>query len=189
MDYVHPVASLGLKLEGGVKSSWVRTDNDVRFFDRSHGGYELDAAKSNRFIYKENINAAYLNGSGKWKKLSYQFGLRMEHTHANGRQVIGEETFERDYVQLFPSGYAGYQFSKTHDLGITLSRRINRPSYRQLNPFRVFLDPLTSSAGNPALNPEITDSYELVYTFRKSIPPRLAIAKRKTISCPCWRRT
>lgn len=167
LDYAHPVPALGMKLEGGIKSSWVRTDNDVRFYDRSNGSDVLDEGKSNRFIYKENINAAYLNGSGKWRKLSYQFGLRMEHTRANGRQVIREETFDRDYVQLFPSGYLGYQFSPKHDLGVTLSRRINRPSYRQLNPFRVFLDPLTSSTGNPALNPEITASYELVYTFNE----------------------
>lgn len=179
MDYVHPVQQLGLKLEAGLKSSWVRTDNDVKFFDRSQGGNVLDEGKSNQFIYKENINAAYLNGSGKWRKLSYQFGLRMEHTHASGLQVIHQETFGRDYVQLFPSGYVGYLLSKHHDLGVTLSRRINRPSYRQLNPFRVFLDPLTSSAGNPELNPEITASYELVYTFREVYTAKAGYSRTK----------
>lgn len=179
MDYIHPVTQWGMKLEGGIKSSWVRTDNDVRFFDRSNGGNVLDEGKSNQFIYKENINAAYLNGSGKWRKLSYQFGLRMEHTKADGRQVIHEETFDRNYVQLFPSGYVGYQFSKQHDLGVTLSRRINRPSYRQLNPFRVFLDPLTASAGNPALNPEITDAYELVYTFHEAYTAKAGYSRTK----------
>ncbi len=179
MDYIHPIAKWGLKLEGGIKSSWVNTDNDVRFYDRSHGDYILEADKSNRFIYKENINAAYLNGSGKQGKLSYQFGLRMEHTEAKGRQVIGEQTFNRSYVQLFPSGYVGYQFSKNHDLGVTLSRRINRPSYRQLNPFRVFLDPLTSSAGNPELNPEITSSYELVYTFHEAYTAKAGYSRTK----------
>ncbi|WP_126243855.1 outer membrane beta-barrel protein [Chitinophaga rhizosphaerae] len=179
VDYVHPIKRWGMKLEGGIKSSWVRTDNDVRFFDRSDGGYKLDEGKSNRFIYKENINAAYLNGSGNRKKLSCQFGLRLEQTLANGRQVIHEETFDRDYVQLFPSGYLGYKFNDRHDVGVTLSRRIERPSYRELNPFRVFLDPLTSSTGNPALRPEITASYELVYAFREIYTAKAGYSRTK----------
>lgn len=176
-DYTQPVKKLGLKMEAGIKSSWVESDNDVQFFDRSNGADVLDASKSNRFIYRENINAAYLNGSRKWKKLSLQLGLRVENTNAKGNQVTTKENFDRNYTQLFPSGYAGYAFSDKHDLGLSLSRRIDRPSYRQLNPFKVFLDPLTSSAGNPFLNPEITYSYELTYTLLQRYTAKAAYSR------------
>ena len=177
IDYVRPLGKTGVKLEAGLKSSWVETDNDVQFYDRSNGGNVLDEGKSNRFIYDENINAGYLNGSKSWKKLSLQIGLRLENTIANGRQVTNNDDFKRDYTQFFPSGYVGYKFSDNNDLGVSLSRRINRPSYRQLNPFKVFLDPLTYSAGNPYLNPEITNSFELTHTFKQKYMTKIGYSR------------
>lgn len=177
MDYTQPLKSIGAKLDAGIKSSWVKSDNDVKFFDRSNGGNVLDEGKSNRFIYEENINAAYLNASGKWKKLSIQLGLRLENTKVNGVQVINKDNFDRNYTQFFPSGYAGYAFNEKHDLGLSMSRSINRPSYRQLNPFKVFLDPLTSSAGNPFLNPEITNSFELTHTFKQQYTTKIGYSR------------
>lgn len=167
IDYTQPLKNIGAKLEAGIKSSWVKSDNDVQFFDRSNGGNKLDEGKSNRFIYHENINAAYVNASKKWQHLTLQLGLRLENTNADGKQVVNTSTFNRDYTQLFPSGYVGYEFNDQHDLGLSMSRRIERPSYRQLNPFRVFLDPLTSAMGNPYLLPEITNSFELTHTFKQ----------------------
>ncbi|RBL90199.1 TonB-dependent receptor [Chitinophaga flava] len=164
-DYTQPLKAIDAKLDAGIKSSWVKADNDVRFFDRSNGTDILDAGKSNHFIYDENIHAAYLNASKKWPRLSIQAGLRVENTNAKGVQVTSKDNFDRHYTQFFPSGYIGYTFNKTHDLGLSVSRRINRPSYRDLNPFKVFLDPLTYATGNPYLNPEITESAELTHTF------------------------
>lgn len=175
-DYTQPLRSLGARLDAGIKSSWVKADNDVRFFDRSSGTDILDTGKSNRFVYDENINAAYLNASKKWARLSIQLGLRVENTIAKGLQVTNKENFDRNYTQFFPSGYVGYAFNKTHDLGISLSRRINRPSYRELNPFKVFLDPLTYSTGNPYLKPEITNSFELTHTFKEKYITKLGFS-------------
>jgi len=179
IDYTQPLKNIGAKLDAGIKSSWVQSDNDVKFFDRSNGSNQLDTGKSNQFIYQENINAAYVNASGKWKQLSVQLGLRMENTNAQGLQVIHAEKFNRNYTQLFPSGYVGYEFNVQHDLGLSMSRRIDRPSYRQLNPFRVFLDPLTSAAGNPFLMPEITNSFELTYTFKQQYITKIGYSRTK----------
>ena len=177
IDYSQPIKAWGAKLEAGIKSSWVESDNDVLFSDRSNGGDVVDEGKSNHFIYKENINAAYLNGSKKWKKLSLQVGLRLENTIADGIQLKDNNSFDKNYTQLFPSGYAGYKFSDKNDLGISVSRRINRPSYRQLNPFKVFLDPATSSSGNPFLNPEITNSFELTHTFKQKYTTKVGYSR------------
>ncbi|RPE08792.1 TonB-dependent receptor [Chitinophaga lutea] len=178
-DYTQPLRRIGARLEAGLKSSWVTSDNDVKFYNRSNGGDVLDPGKSNQFIYEENINAAYLNASKKWKKLSLQLGLRVENTNASGLQVTTNETFDRNYTQLFPSGYVGYAFNEQHDLGLSLSRRINRPSYRQLNPFKVFLDPLTSSSGNPFINAETTQSVELTHTFRQLYTTKVGFSRTK----------
>jgi outer membrane receptor protein involved in Fe transport len=177
IDYSQPVKRWNGRFEAGLKSSLVESDNDVAFYDRSNGGNVIDAGKSNHFIYNENINAAYVNGSGKWKKFSLQLGLRLENTIADGLQIKDNSTFDRNYSQLFPSGYLGYKFSDNNDLGLSLSRRINRPSYRQLNPFKVFLDPATSSAGNPFLKPELTNSFELTHTLKQKYITKIGYSR------------
>ncbi|HTM98099.1 MAG TPA: TonB-dependent receptor [Pedobacter sp.] len=177
IDYQQQIKSLKTKIELGVKSSWVTSDNDVQFYDKSNDGSVLDVAKSNHFIYDENINAAYLNANRSWKKFSLQLGLRLENTNANGLQVTDKGTFDRNYTQLFPSGYVGYKFTENSDLGLSLSKRINRPSYRQLNPFKVFLDPLTYSTGNPYLKPELSNSFELTHTYKQKYITKLGYSK------------
>ncbi len=177
IDYQQQLRSLKTKLELGVKSSWVKTDNDIKFFDRSSGAEVLETHKSNHFIYDENINAAYINASRSWKKLSMQLGLRLENTNANGVQLTDNTTFDRNYTQLFPSGYIGYKFNDNNDLGISLSRRINRPSYRQLNPFKNFLDPLTYSTGNPYLKPELSNSFELTHTYLQKYMTKIGYSR------------
>lgn len=177
VDYQQQIRSLKAKIELGVKSSWVHSDNDVQFYNLSSGSAILDVSKSNHFIYDENINAAYLNANRSWKKFSLQLGLRLENTNADGLQVTDNTTFDRKYTQLFPSGYVGYKFTENSDLGLSLSRRINRPSYRQLNPFKVFLDPLTYSTGNPYLNPELSNSFELTHTYKQKYITKLGYSK------------
>lgn len=174
IDYVQPLRSIGANLEAGVKSSLVNADNNLEFYDRTNGGNVLDEGKSNHFIYEENINAAYLNTSKKWDQVSLQLGLRFENTIAKGEQLSDGQEFDRNYSQLFPSAFVGYNLSKKHELGVSLSRRINRPSYNQLNPFKFFLDPSTYSAGNPFLKPELSYSFELTHTFDKRFVTKLS---------------
>ncbi len=178
-DYTQPLKSLDGKLEAGFKSSLVSADNDLQFYDRSNGGNVFDTTKSNHFLYDENINAAYLNGSKKWGKASLQLGLRLENTIAKGEQLAevvdaDQKEFDRNYTQLFPSAFFSYNMSKKHDLGVSLSRRINRPSYNQLNPFKNFLDPSTYSAGNPYLKPELSYSFEFTHTYDQRITTKLS---------------
>ncbi len=166
VDYIHP---LGRKwrIDAGAKSSYVTADNQPFFYDRSTGADVLDTSKSNHFVYTENINAAYLNTSKDWEKWSAQFGLRGEQTHATGNQKITGQQFTREYTQLFPSLAVQWHTNANNDLGITLSRRIDRPGYRQLNPFKYFLDPTNYRMGNPYLNPTLTYAVEVSHTFRQ----------------------
>lgn len=165
-DYVHPV-SPSLRLEAGVKSSFAQADNEPLFYEMVGSDYVLDAKRSNHFIYKENINAAYINLNKEWKKWSSQLGLRVENTNANWEQVTTSQQYDTSYTQLFPSMAFQYHLSPKQDLGVTFSRRIERPNYQQLNPFKYFIDKTTYREGYPYLQPASFYSVELSHTFNQ----------------------
>lgn len=166
LDYTQPWKKT-MKIEAGLKSSYVTTDNDVRYLNFYNGEGQLDTGKTNHFNYKENINAAYVNWTGEFKKVGFEIGLRGEQTVSEGQQVVNNETFERNYFQLFPSAFFNYKFTDKHMTRLSYSRRIDRPGYQQLNPFRYFLDPYNFMQGNPNLEPQTTDNYEVSYTFKQ----------------------
>ncbi|MBL7783702.1 MAG: TonB-dependent receptor [Saprospiraceae bacterium] len=175
-DYTHPLGSMG-KLEAGLKSSLVDADNELEFYDKSDAAHPiLDTTISNHFLYRENINAAYLNYSREWAKFSLQAGLRAENTVAKGNQLTTGQTFDRNYVNWFPSTFLTYQFSEKYTMGLNMSRRLDRPTYDQLNPFKSFLDPSTLKVGNPYLNPQFTWSFEWNHTFRQRYTATLSYA-------------
>lgn len=173
-DYALPLPGK-TKLEAGLKSSIVDADNNLRFIDQSVPGMPVyDSTISNHFIYRENINAAYLNFSREWNKLGVQAGVRVENTNAEGTQLVNGDRFDRHYTNLFPSVFLNYKFSEKYETGLNLSRRLDRPSYQQLNPFKRFLDPSTYSAGNPFLNPQFTWAAEWTQTFWQKLNIALA---------------
>lgn len=163
-DYTHPLKK-NMKMELGAKSSFVETDNDVKYYHIIDGSDVLDSGKTNHFIYDENINAGYINWSGQFGKFGLQLGLRGEQTIAKGEQLTTTEDFKRNYFQLFPSAFVTYKLNEKNEVALNYSRRIDRPAYQQLNPFRYFLDPYTFQEGNPSLEPQFTHSIEFSYTF------------------------
>lgn len=165
-DYTHPL-NKSTRFEAGFKASWVETDNDVVFYDVSNSTPVYDSSKSNRFNYKENNNALYINFNKEFKKLSLMAGLRAEQTNMEGVQQVNNIRFDSSYLQVFPSLFLTYRLDAAKALGISLSRRIDRPNYSELNPFRFFLDPSTYSSGNPYLKPQLTWSYEISYTVKQ----------------------
>lgn len=165
------------KLETGIKTSFVKTDNDLKFFNATTGVPVPDLNKTNHFIYEENINAVYGNLSKKWDKLKVIAGLRVENTNVKGTQLTTNQINKRNYTQLFPSAVVAYDLTENSNLEINLSRRITRPSYNQLNPFKLYLDPTTMRAGNPDLNPQTTMNYELTYSLYNKYFATLSYSK------------
>ena len=170
VDYSHPLKS-GWKLESGIKSSYVDTRNIADYFNvLAGGGEQPDYSKSNRFNYKENINAAYINMNRQFKKFGVQAGLRLENTNYKGHQLGNvqrpDSAFSRSYTSLFPTVFVSYTADKNNTFGVSLGRRIDRPSYQSLNPFLFFLDNYTYEAGNPFLKPQYTTNAELSHTFK-----------------------
>lgn len=163
-DYTHPLKG-DAKIETGIKSNLVKNNNVVDYSRQGEEGWIADA-RSNHFVYEENINAAYINVSKKFNdQWSGQVGLRAENTNTKGRQVINDSSFTRHYTNLFPTAFVSYAVDKNNQLTLSYSRRVNRPNYQDLNPFTFFLDSLTYKQGNPYLLPQFTHSIELSHSL------------------------
>jgi hypothetical protein len=171
IDYSHPL-SIGWKLETGIKSSHTETDNVAEYFHTANNITSPDYDKTNHFIYKETIHAAYINASREGKRWSFQFGLRGEHTISDGRQlgnlVKPDSSFRRMYTSIFPTAYINYKIDSAgdHVLSLNYGKRIERPYYQDLNPFISPLDKFTYYTGNPFLQPAFTHNINLSYGFK-----------------------
>lgn len=170
-DYVHPFRGKA-KLEAGVKSSYVNTDNAANYYNVMNGESSIDYNSTNRFLYKENINAAYINFNKNFGRFSIQTGLRVENTNGSGHQLgnaqRADSSFVNHYTDLFPTAYFSYSLDTAgHNVMVaSYGRRIGRPNYGSLNPFTFFVDDYTRFSGNPFLKPQFTDNYKLAYSFR-----------------------
>lgn len=121
---------------------------------------------SNHFKYKERIAAAYLSGSKKINKTTIDAGLRLEYTRAEGYTVKQDIVNEWQYTKLFPSLSIGQIINEDNRMDFSLSRRINRPSYTDLNPVRWYSDQYFYYSGNPDLIPELAWIYSLNYSLK-----------------------
>jgi iron complex outermembrane recepter protein len=158
------------QLSTGAKVSKVKTDNIFDFYNVIEGTPEIDIDRTNRFVYDENVNAVYANYSRQLGKFGFQAGLRVEQTDSKGvltaLKPIGDDPVKQDYVDFFPSGGVTYALNENNNFQLTYSRRVDRPSYQDLNPFEARLDELTYEKGNPFLNPQYTHSVQLNHTFK-----------------------
>lgn len=168
------------KLEAGGKIGYVKTNNDFQQYDE-HLVKDLD--RSNRFIYKENINALYANYSRAFKGFIIQAGLRGENTNIEGissafrKAGSGHEaydsSFKRHYTDLFPSAAITFNKNPMNQLSLTYSRRIDRPSYQQLNQFELKLSEYYSMRGNINLRPQYTNSFGITHTYKYKLTTTL----------------
>ncbi|BDD03488.1 outer membrane beta-barrel protein [Aureibacter tunicatorum] len=161
VDYEKPLGDY--KLELGAKYSHSLVDNEAKFDSLKQGSWEKDIYRTNDFIYEEGVAAGYANFSGQMGKLAFQLGLRSEYTLTNGRSSEENDLVDRKYIEFFPSVFLRHSLNKNHVLSYSYSRRINRPTFRQLNPFIFYLDPFTASQGNPYLTPQFTNSFQVEY--------------------------
>ena len=125
-----------------------------------------DPTQTNLFLYKQTINAAYLTYErpfGDWTVLG---GLRLEGVQLDLDQVTSNLVHNSDYFRAYPSLHLAYRFADEQQLILSYSKRVQRPNPRDLNPFRVERDPLNFTAGNPNLQPQLTDSFEAGYQYK-----------------------
>lgn len=173
VDYTHPVGKS--KVEVGAKASYVYSDNDARIEKQeSEGVWETWDKFTNDFLYRENINAAYANWSGAVGKTTIMAGVRAEHTWYQGESVKNDSTAKSQYLSFFPSLFVQHPLNEKNTVGLSYSRRVDRPSYQDLNPFFHLLDITTYGKGNPLLQPQFTHQLQLSHTFNQAIVTNLS---------------
>lgn len=167
-DFVQPIGNGG-RLETGLKAMIRNQDADYIFSKFSIAdNWEDDPLKSNTFVYNEQQYAAYAIYSNTFGdgKFSYQGGLRLEQSFTHAEQKAGAyEPTKRDFLELFPSAHVKWDINDKNSAQVAYSRRVSRPHTRMLNPFVDYTDPLNLSEGNPMLNPEFTNSFEISYYY------------------------
>jgi len=172
IDYMQPLWK-NARMETGAKVSQSKTDNDMKFEVFTDNGWQIDVNRTNRFVYTEQIDAAYINISQQLGKFNLQAGLRGEYTLLNSEQKTTNELNDTTYFNLFPTFFANYQPSQKHSFGISYSRRLSRPSYYELNPFEVAIDAYSFTRGNPHLKPSYTHNVQFSHTFAQSLMTRI----------------
>ena len=162
----------------GGKIGYVKTDNDFQRYNVYPAEDSYDKDKSNRFRFNENINALYVNYNRSFKGFTVQAGLRAENTNSDGKStglmqsatVPGgydsfDSTIHKNYTDLFPSAAVTFNKDPKRQIGLTYSRRIDRPAYQDLNPFEFKLNDYTFMKGNTQLRPQYTNSLGLSFTY------------------------
>ncbi|HEX5869174.1 MAG TPA: TonB-dependent receptor, partial [Longimicrobium sp.] len=168
-DYTRPFGER-TKLETGYKGTMRGLDNQlaVSEFDYCQDAWVSNGLRSNAFEYDETVHAGYAVLNQGVGKVDLQAGLRTEYTSREFFLENTGETFPKDYWSFFPSGLAALNLDDQQQLRLSYSRRIQRPDTRLLNPFGFNEDQRNRFQGNPALEPEYTQSLELAY--QRSLP-------------------
>ena len=164
-DMEHPLTAFNLSY--GTKLSFTNSKSYVLYYNTITGTPELDPNQSNRFRYTENNQAVYVNGDKKIsEKWNLQLGLRLENTQTSGfSETLNEET-KNNYLRLFPTVYVSYKENDRNNFSFNYGKRISRPQFDLLNPFRNYINSNSYSEGNPFLRPSFSDNFEFSHSYK-----------------------
>ena len=155
------------KISFGAKISFIKTNNQVAYYNTYNPEPILDLTKSNLFNYSENTQAIYISGSKNLaKKWELQLGIRAENTKTKGVSATIEQTNSNTYIRLFPTLYLTYTANENSTFSFNYNRRIDRPSYADLNPFRLYSTAFNYLEGNPFLQPYFTNNVEISNNYK-----------------------
>ncbi len=159
-------ALFGGTIETGLKYSNIDTNTGLDYFDLVNGGMVLNTTLSDEFTYEESIFAGYFSFDKSFEKWNISLGTRAEYTDVKGISVSLGSVNTQEYFKLFPSASVEYQVNSNNSFGINYARKIDRPRYQSLNPFRYFINENNFNEGNPNLVPSIEDKITLSYTHK-----------------------
>ncbi len=164
MDYTTPIG--GAVFETGAKASVIQSTSGIVFFNVLGATQTLDPNLSDNFEYDESVFAGYASILKNWEKWTLKAGVRGEYTDAKGKSLTLNTTNTQQYFELFPSAYILYTASESHSFSFDYSRKLTRPRYDDLNPFRYFLYENDYTTGNPNLQPSFAHKFKLGYTLK-----------------------
>jgi hypothetical protein len=156
-----------ISIKAGLKYAWVRSDNNSVYDSLINNAFVHSTALSNHFIYDEKVFAGYISASRAFNKTTLDAGVRIESTSSKGNSLTANIVTNRNYTNVFP--YVGIEniINDGNKIALSITRRIDRPVYNNLNPFRFFFDKYSYYEGNPFLQPEFAWNTTLSYTFKE----------------------
>ncbi|WP_300026801.1 outer membrane beta-barrel family protein [uncultured Maribacter sp.] len=164
IDYTDYLGSVFF--ETGVKGSFIDSESRLDYF-LENDGTEFIPNLSDDYTYDERVYAGYFSLSKDWEKWSIKTGLRVEQTESSGVSINVSSINDLDYFELFPSFYLLYNINDNHSLSFDYSRKLERPRYEDLNPFRTYINERTFEEGNPNLTPSFSHNFNLNYTLNQ----------------------
>ncbi|NII25102.1 TonB-dependent receptor [Pseudoflavitalea sp. X16] len=186
IDYKQPIKKGSLEV--GTKISQATTDNDAVWEQGRNGTWAKDFGKTNHFIYKENVYAAYVNVNKEFKKISLMMGVRAEQTHTEGTSVTSQQTNKNKYLNFFPNMAIQYNAAKDHLFAFSYRQSIERYKYDIVNPFIVYKSQYSYYQGNPYLNPGIQHNFELSYVYNNELFTTLTYSRFEDVLTNIYRK-
>lgn len=157
-------------LEVGGKLTFINNNSSLFYYDTTYGTPIINLNRSNQFEYEERTSALYISIekelSEKWIA---QIGLRYENTYLKGFSPTLNQTNTNNLNNIFPSAYISYDPKENHSLSMSYSKRIDRPGFSNLNPFRIYSDPYSYESGDPFLLPSFTHNLEFSYIYKNNL--------------------
>ncbi|NNC83474.1 MAG: TonB-dependent receptor, partial [Flavobacteriales bacterium] len=164
LDYTRPIDE-GFELETGAQYDINNVGNDYAVSDLIGGEYVINSDFTNDFDFDQKVLGAYATGAYEGQKVGVKVGLRVEDTELNTLLAATNEKNDQHYTSFFPSFHSSYKFTDNLSFQVGYSRRIRRPRLWDLNPFFNITNNFNIWTGNPNLQPEFTDSYELTSVY------------------------
>lgn len=157
------------EIKGGVKFASTKRDNELINEDFTANEWVLDPSISNRFIYNEKLLMGYMSFERTVNKTSIKMGVRAEETYVRGNSLTSGRQFSKKYFGLFPSVFINRNINeaRANAVHLSYSRRLQRPAFNELNPYRLQFDTYMVKIGNPDLLPQYTHNMEFGYDFKK----------------------
>lgn len=137
------------------------------YFDENKN---IDSTQTNQYKYAEKTWALYASYQRDWtKKWSTKVGIRIENTSIQGYSPTLQTTNRNNYTKFFPTIYISYNPNEHHNFSLSYSKRLDRPSFYDLNPFRYYSNAYNYFSGNPYLLPVYTNALDLNYTLNSNL--------------------
>ncbi len=166
-------------LETGLKTAISKTDNLAAYYYLDNNSiWQADLNRTNHFLYNESISAAYASIDVEKSKWHWQTGLRYEYTfykaHQLGNSVVKDSSFKKNYGSLFPTAFVSYNLDSNNTVTFRVGKRIDRPPFQNLNPFKTTLNKYTYEAGNPFIKPQYTWNFALSHTYKQMLTTEIS---------------
>ncbi len=168
LDYTNPITDR-VTIETGALYEINDVGNDYAVFNEENGIFVPDMGLTNDFQYVQKVLGVYGTGSYEGERWGIKLGLRVENTELNTLLANTDEENNQNYTDFFPTLHTSYKINEMFSLQAGYSRRIFRPRLWDLNPFFNIRNNYNIRQGNPDLQPEYADSYELtgIFIFEK----------------------